>query len=423
MGHCVGAKDQKEKEQQMVKQKIGIYGGSFNPPHKGHTYSAKAAAEQLGLSRLIVVPSGTPPHKRLPDGSPDAAGRLEMARIAFRGIENCEVSDIELNRAGESYTIDTLRALAEEYPGAEFFLIVGSDMFLTLRQWKDADEILHLATPAVTLRRSAGVSEFGGEFAVLGELGVSVETVKNAMIDVSSSELRRGLPLREFSQHIDERVYSYIIEHGLYGVKPDFDWLRFQAYKLLSPERRLHVAGCESEAVRLAKRYGEDTDEAREAAILHDITKKLSEEEQLALCEAYNVPLTEHMRKTPKILHGHTAAELASAKFGVSDDVKSAIKWHTTGRAEMTELEKIIYVADTIEPSRNFDGVDELRELAYRSLDEAALACIDTVIKELRAAGRIVGELTLATEEYLKSKVAGTAAGHRATRDDINPRA
>jgi nicotinate-nucleotide adenylyltransferase len=194
-------------------------------------------------------------------------------------------------------------------------------------------------------------------------------------------------------------------------VKPDFDWLRFQAYNLLSPERRLHVAGCESEAVRLAKHYGEDTDEAREAAILHDITKKLSEEEQLALCEAYNVPLTEHMRKTPKILHGHTAAELAAAKFGVSDDVKSAIKWHTTGHGGMTALDKIIYIADTIEPNRDFNGVEELRELAYRNLDEALLACIGTVIKELRAAGKPIDPQTLVTAEQLKSKAAGTAAG------------
>jgi nicotinate-nucleotide adenylyltransferase len=401
----------KEKEQQMVKQKIGIYGGSFNPPHKGHTYSAKAAVEQLGLSRLIVVPSGSPPHKLLPDGGPDAGERLEMVREAFRGFPDCEVSDIEIRRPGESYTVDTLRELKKNYPGAEFFLIVGSDMFLTLRQWKDADEILRLAAPAVTLRRSAGVSELAPELAALGALGVSVETVKNAVIDVSSSELRRGLPRREFAQQSDERVYSYIIEHGLYGAKPDFDWLRFQAYKLLSPERRLHVAGCEAETVRLAKRYGADEDEAREAAILHDITKKLSEEEQLALCEAYAVPLTEHMRKVPKILHGHTAAALAAAKFGVSDDVKSAIKWHTTGRAGMTELEKIIYVADTIEPSRDFDGVDELRELAYRDLDEVTLVYVNTTISELQAAGQTVDTTTFATAEYLKAKVAGTATG------------
>lgn len=394
--------------------KIGVYGGSFNPPHRGHTRSAKTALRQLGLQRLLVVPSGSPPHKTLPPGSPTAEQRLEMARLAFRDIPDCEVSDVETRRPGESYTIDTLRELKSLYPGADFYLIVGADMFLTLGRWRASDEILGLVSPAVTLRLGGDSGDAGApdmlarieaERAALARRGVKSELIRNSVVDISSSKLRKGLPERDFSWYLDERVYSYIIEHGLYGAKPNFDWLRFEAYKMLSPERRLHVAGCEFEAVRLARRWGADADDAREAAILHDITKSLSPEEQYALCEKYGVELTESMRDIPKILHGHTAAELAAAKYNVSDDVKAAIKWHTTAYDKMSALGKIIYVADTIEPNRDFDGVDALREIAYRDLDAAALACINTVLKELADDGRVIDPFTLAAAEALKETI------------------
>jgi nicotinate-nucleotide adenylyltransferase len=337
-----------------------------------------------------------PPHKTFPKGTPSPEGRLEMTRLAFRDVENCEISDIELRRAGESYTIDTLREISDINPGAELFLIVGTDMFLTLREWKDADEILRLATPVVTLRRADIKAEITDEIARQTELGATPGLIENDIVEISSSQLRSGFPERNFTWHIDERVYSYIIERGLYGAKPNFDWLRFEAYKRLSPERRIHVAGCEAEAVRLADRWDEDADEAREAAILHDITKKLTAEEQLALCAQYGISITDEMREIPKILHGHTAAEIASASFAASDAVKSAIKWHTTAHDGMTTLDKIIYIADTIEPNRDFDGVNELRRLAYSNLDAAVLACIDTVIKELLTDGRRIDTNTLA---------------------------
>ncbi|MDR2420688.1 MAG: nicotinate (nicotinamide) nucleotide adenylyltransferase [Oscillospiraceae bacterium] len=388
--------------------RIGIYGGSFNPPHKGHTYSAAAAFRQLGLGRLLVIPSGAPPHKTLPPGSPGAERRLEMVKIAFRDIAGCEVSDIEIRRRGESYTIDTLRELSSLYPEDDFYLIVGADMFLTLRRWKDSGEILRLASPAVTLRPGGEGSDIDAlterERAELRALGTETELIRNSVVEISSSELRRGLPGREYTWHIDERVYSYIIENGLYGAKPNFDYLRFEAYKTLPPERRLHVAGCELEAARLAARWGADADEAREAAILHDITKALPPEEQLALCEKYAIPLEEYMREAPKVLHGHTAAELASEKFHVSDDVKAAIKWHTTANAGMSLLGKIIYVADTIEPNRGFDGVGALRELAYRDLDEAVLACMETVMEELVSGGREIAPVTLEAAAAIRGK-------------------
>ncbi|MDR0838255.1 MAG: nicotinate (nicotinamide) nucleotide adenylyltransferase [Oscillospiraceae bacterium] len=385
--------------------KIGIYGGAFNPPHRGHTDSAAEVVRALGLDRLFIVPSGTPPHKALPKDGPTGEQRLEMARIAFRDVPGAEVSDIEVYRPGESYTVDTVRELSARYPGAQLFLIVGTDMYLTLRNWKDIDEILSRVTPAVTLRSASAQAEIAPEAEVLRGLGVETEIIRNDAIDVSSSQVRAMLPKRQRTWHIDENVYSYIIEHGLYGAKANFDWLRLEAYRLLKPERIRHVAGCELEAVSLAVRWGADIDEAREAGILHDITKRLDVEEQLALCERYGIEIDDIERASPKLLHSKTAAALAFDRFNVSGDVKSAILWHTTGHADMTLLEKIIYTADYIEPNRDFDGVEELRRLAYRDIDAALIAGMDMSIADMTSRGISPHPVTLAATGFLKERV------------------
>jgi len=367
--------------------KIGVFGGSFNPPHVGHVDNATATQRQLGLDLLLVVPSGVPPHKALPQNTPTAQERLEMTQIAFRDVPRCKVLDIELRRAGESYTVDTLIELRGQYPDAEFFLIVGTDMYLTLTQWHKAGELLSLATPAVGLRELGMEPHTEAEAERLAAFGIKTEIVENDTIEISSSELRRQLAERIWSRQLDYSVYSFIIERGLYNARPNLDWLRFEAYKLLDDRRIRHVAGCESEAVCLARHWGADETDAREGAILHDITKRLGNDEQLALCEKYGIEVDDFMHSTPKILHGHTGAELAAERFNVSDAVKSAIKWHTTGRADMTLLEKIVYLADYMEPNRTFDGVAELRELAYRDLDAAVILGLQMNFDDLTARG------------------------------------
>lgn len=148
-----------------------------------------------------------------------------------------------------------------------------------------------------------------------------------------------------------------------------------------------HVLGCEEEAVRLAERWGEDPMDAAEAGILHDITKKLEKDEQLILCREYDIMVDTIEFESTKLLHSKTGAMLAQDLFGVSDRVRDAIYWHTTGRPEMTLLEKIIYMADYIEPNRKFDGVDELRKLAYEDLDKAMILGLEMSIEDIRSYG------------------------------------
>ena len=125
--------------------RIGIYGGSFNPPHLGHIRAAQETRRRLRLDRVILIPDAVPPHKTLAAGSPDAKTRLALVRLAVEGCEGLEVSDIELRRDGPSYTVDTLRQLHTQYPQDELFLLMGTDMFLTFDQWRGPDAIAQMA--------------------------------------------------------------------------------------------------------------------------------------------------------------------------------------------------------------------------------------------------------------------------------------
>jgi len=340
--------------------RIGIFGGSFNPPHIGHVEVSGAVASRLGLDIMIVVPAGTPPHKKLPNGTPSADMRYIMTENAFQQVPYTLISDIEVKSQNPCYTIDTIKIIASGYPGAEFFLLVGTDMYQTLDTWKNSDTLLKIITP-VELRRD--------------------------LIDISSSQLREMLPKRKGREYVADFNYSYIIKNRFYGAKPDWDWLRSRAHSMLNPLRVPHVSACEREAVKLAERWGVDTDDAREAAILHDITKKLDLNENMRILEKHGITVGELGYNEEKLLHSITGSLLAKSEFGVSDDVADAIEWHTTGRAQMTMLEKVIYIADYIESTRDFPGVDELRRKAYKNIDEAMIMGLEMSIDDMHSRG------------------------------------
>jgi nicotinate-nucleotide adenylyltransferase len=160
--------------------------------------------------------------------------------------------------------------------------------------------------------------------------------------------------------------------------------------------------GTEQEAIRLAQRYGADVEKARRAALLHDCTKKLEMEEQLALCETYGMELDELEQVALKLLHSKTGAAIAKDVFGVDDEIYSAIYYHTTGRAGMTLLEKIIYLADYIEPTRDFPDVDVLRKACYEDLDKGLLLGLEMSIEEMQRMGNPVHHATVEARDALK---------------------
>lgn len=165
-----------------------------------------------------------------------------------------------------------------------------------------------------------------------------------------------------------------------------------------------HVIGCSDTALRLAKKFGADEEAARRAGILHDITKALNADEQLKLCEHYTVLLSDFEARHPKLLHAKTGAVIAREVFGETEAVCEAIKWHTTGREEMTLLEKILYLADYIEPNRQIDGVDELRSLTEQSLDAGMLRGLNMTLAHVRSGGAEVDPHSLAAVRFFQGK-------------------
>lgn len=368
--------------------RFGIYGGTFNPPHIGHFGAAAAAAEQLRLDVLFIVPAGIPPHKELPPGTPTNEDRMEMARLSFSGLPCAEISDLELKKEGISYTTETLDWLLTKYPDSEIFLIMGSDMFLTLETWKNAGHLLESVTPAVLSRGDGEDAEINNYAKYLYQnFRVKSIIIGHDVVDISSTKLREVLPMRGGAEYINETTYGYIIKNRLYGAKPDFSWLRERVFESMKPKRVTHTIGCEAEAVKLAVRWGADENEAREAAILHDITKHLNLEEQLQLCKKYDIMTDNAESAEVKLLHAKTGAAIGGAVFGASKAVTDAILWHTTGKADMSLLEKIIYIADYIEPTREFEGVDVLRSLAYADLDSAVAKGLSMSIEDMKVRG------------------------------------
>ena len=387
--------------------KIGIYGGTFNPPHTGHLHAAKQAVQILGLDKLLLIPDRIAPHKEIPAGSPTPEQRLQMLRIAAAGEPRMEVSDIELKREGASYSYLTVEALREIYPDAELFLLMGTDMFLTFDTWMHPERITRNATLAVMYRGEKGERAAIEARKVRFEAqGARVELVENQILSISSTQLRRLLAFHCAGEFLPAGVGDYIRENNLYDTAANWknlpvEKLESVVIRLLNPNRVAHVLGCRDTAVELAKRWGADENDAARAGILHDITKALDGPLQLTLCREYGTILDEFGYKYPKTLHALTGSLVAERIFGESSAVVSAICHHTTGKADMTLLEKIIYVADYMEPCRNFPGVEKLRELAFADIDAALKLGLEMTLEHLKNLGDEVSPASREALEFL----------------------
>ena len=374
-------------------EQIGIFGGSFNPPHIGHIQAAEYAAAELGLSRVLLIPALEPPHKQLPPGTPSPAQRLEMLRLAVAGHPKLEVSDMELTREGTSYTCDTLRLLRQQHPQAEFTLLLGSDMFQIVDQWKNAGEILQNTRLAVFCRGGKRERELIGQMEQkLLSQGSSVTVLENPITEISSTQMRRLLAFGCGEEFLPRGVGAYIRGNGLYDTTANWKNLPMEqleqvVVRLLHPGRVRHVLGCRDTCVELARRWGADEQDAARAGLLHDITKALDGPLQLTLCAAYGKILDDFSRKYPKTLHALTGSLVAERIFGENERVVSAICSHTTGKANMNTLEKIVYVADYMEPNRDFPGVERLRSLAFLDLTAALKLGLEMTLEHLKNQG------------------------------------
>lgn len=198
-------------------ERVGIFGGTFDPPHRGHVEAAARAAEELALDRLLIIPTAVPPHKQLSEGAPLAEHRLEMARLAFGGIPRAQVSDAELRRGGKSYTVRTLEELCAAHPDWELWLIVGADMFLCLESWREPERLLALCSVAAMRRQrdDDGQALFDKARWLEERYGAHCRVLSHTAFEVSSTDIRGGHPAED--ARVPAAVRDYILREGLYG--------------------------------------------------------------------------------------------------------------------------------------------------------------------------------------------------------------
>lgn len=380
--------------------RIGIFGGTFNPVHKGHLLLCRQVSEKLGLDRVLLIPTNIPPHKEAAELASNAH-RLEMLRLAVGDDPVLTVSDIEYRLGKKSYTFFTLTALRQEYPDGEFYLIMGSDMLLTFDEWYRYRDIMDMAFLVAGARQEGEYAALCEKQKKLGEDRVFI--VRTEIMDISSTELRQKLKAGEdVSVWLEPAVECYIKEHGLYKTVDETAVLRALEQKL-SPKRLQHTLAVARLCEELALAHGADPAGARLAGLLHDYTKEEAVPLQLQMMQdsAILVPA-----ESEKLYHACTAALVAKQQFGVTDpDVLSAIRYHTTGRAGMSLLEQIVFTADAVSYDRNYYNAKELRELAFRDLDACTLAVIEFVLDKLREANRPAAVDSIACYEEFVGKV------------------
>ncbi len=384
-------------------ERIGIYGGTFNPPHMGHMRAAAHAVDALGLDRLILIPDRIAPHKQIPADTATPQQRLDMLRLACADIPRAVVSDMELRRPETSYTYRTIEQLHGEYPDAELILLMGTDMFLSFPTWKNPQIILRHASLGVFYRGDADETEtVAHRKAELEAQGHRVYLTENPVLDISSTQLRRMLAFQCAQPFLAPQVMCYIRGNDLYEVNAQrkalpLPLLEQVSLRLHDPRRVQHVLGCRDMAVQLARRWGADENTAARAALLHDITKALDGPLQLTLCREYGIIPDKFSAQYPKTLHAFTGSLVAARIFGEEDAVVQAIRSHTTGKPRMDTLQMLLYLADYVEPTRDFPGVQQLRELVFTDLSAAMRLGLTMTLEHLRRHGEPISPDTIQT--------------------------
>lgn len=373
--------------------KVALYGGAFNPVHNEHINIALAAKRELGLDKIIVIPTNLSPHKRgrLCARSRD---RLEMCRLAFGGLEGFEVSDCEIKRGGVSYSYVTCRRFRKLYPSDELYFIMGADMLACFSDWREPEEILKCVIPAVCARENGGaLNALVREFSVKFKKEIAPFSYVGGK--VSSTRIRTLAALGEdMSAYLPEKVENFIRSRGLYEINEVW-----AVKKLLTEERWNHTVRVAALAAENAGRAGVFEYDAIVAAALHDCAKYLGENapQLRGFKPPENVP--------PPVMHQYSGAYVAEHTFGITDrSILNAIRYHTSGRENMSALEKLIFLSDLLEEGRDFIGVERLREIFRSDIDKCLYAALAHQLEYLQKQKKPVYPLTKRAYEYIKEQ-------------------
>lgn len=390
----------------MARERIGIMGGTFDPIHQGHIRMAQCALREASLDRVLMLPSGNPPHK---PGVTPAEHRWRMVCAACAGMDGLEPCREEIDREGTIYTVDTLSILRKNYPKADLYYIIGADTLMELKNWRAHETVLTLCRFLVCPRSSRyTMEELQSERKRLKAMGAHISWVDMDVIDVSSTELRQAISQGSDTPLLPVTVRQYAMTAGLYGaplrIEQGPEWLA-RLFEELSVKRFAHTMGVAVTARRLAQLHGADADKAEIAGLLHDCAKCMPLKDMQQLSRTHQLTADETILASGALLHSAAGAYRAQADYGVTDpEILSAIACHTTGKPGMTRLDMAVWLADAIEPTRApYPLLDELRQLAEVSLERAILTSLENTARYVRKKGHALHPATQHTIDWLKT--------------------
>ncbi len=366
-----------------------IFGGAFDPPHIEHVNMCNSAMAQLGADKLVIVPTYFPPHKGA--GFLTFEQRVKLINTAFSGIDFV-VDDIERVREKDNYSALVLPILKEKY--GDIIYLIGGDSIEHLHTWYHPSEVLSVCPIAICARNGfedakkniqSVKSTFGGEFILLDYVGK----------DISSSHIKAQLLLGEKPDGISDEVYCQIRENGLFDDYKDMVE-RLKTYQ--TEELFEHSKAVVLTAIRLNSLHNLKLDFKKVflACLLHDNAK------QRPSVDGLNVPID--AVGTP-VLHQFLGAEKARRDFGITDeDILSAIRYHTTAKANMTLLERLVYTADSVSFDRTYEPIPSIRDIAMRDFEEGFRAVLKYTYDKVSKKGGNMHPLTQEAKECYLDK-------------------
>lgn len=396
----------------MKKVRIGIIGGTFDPIHIGHLIIAQNAVTQYHLDQILFIPTGHSPHKDDKEIE-QSAHRLEMIRLSIKNNPDFYFSAMEINAARTSYTYLTLQELQRTYPDWELYFIMGADSLDYLDKWMEPAEICRLATLLVAIRDDLDMNRIKNKAAELKRLyEADIRPIITPNVSVSSHNIRervaKGEPIRYL---VTPEVEEYIAHQCLYqedeGQTPmneRFNKIKKALKKELDKDRYEHTLGVMYTSACLAMANDYDMEKAQLAGLLHDCAKCIPNEKKLKICAKNNIPVTQVEKDNPFLLHAKVGAFLARVLYEVEDEeILHAISVHTTGAPAMNTLDKIVFIADYIEPKRDkAANLKEIRKTAFEDLDEALKMILSDTIHYLNGSknDKNIDPMTIETYHY-----------------------
>lgn len=381
---------------------ILLFGGSFDPVHNGHENILRTALEYKKFDKIIIMPIGSPGHK--PSCKAPFAVRKHLVELAFgdMGVE-MEVSDFEGNSRQKSYSYITVDHLKNLYPGSKIYFIIGADSAINMHKWMNWQYLAQNVIFLVFDREEEANPRLLQAVENIQQYSPDTVIIKSKVFPVSSTQIRNlAGEGQDITGLVDVKVQPIIEKYQLYST--DFYEKNINTARLLIPlmlreKRAQHTYNVAKLAVELARMYGVDTQKAELAALLHDIMKQ--QPDDIMLHRARQSDIIEKIDSKPMpVLHGFAAADYARREMGIEDEeILMAIKSHTCGRKNMTDIEKVIYLADMLSEERNFPEKEPLLALARQNLDIAMEQALKDSINWLKERG---GEIDRDSYEALE---------------------